>query len=152
MPTFRKSPRLKGFDYRGPLSCHLTFVTRQREPLFSKQDLAYICLEALFEASRKIDATVHAYCLMPDHVHLLVEVGQRGSVAEFAHDFRQLSGYRLKLATGKPAWQISYYDHILRAEEDLDRVANYIWANPVEAGLAANPKDYEFSGPKELMA
>jgi REP element-mobilizing transposase RayT len=89
---------------------------------------------------------------MPDHAHILVEVGQDMSVSKFAHDFKQISGYRLKRATGQPAWQISYHDHILRSDEGIDRVASYIWENPVTAGLAASRRDYEFSGPKELTA
>jgi hypothetical protein len=41
---------------------------------------------------------------------------------------------------------MSYYDHILRKNNDLEGVACYIWANPVRAGLCASPREYPFSG------
>ena len=54
--------------------------------------------------------------------------------------------------TGDFAWQISYYDHILRREEALIDVAKYIWMNPVTAGLASSPELYPWSGPAEMLA
>lgn len=69
----------------------------------------------------------------------------------FAHGFKQLSGFRLKQETGAPAWQTSYYDHILRREEDLLDVANYIWDNPVRAGFVAQANRYEWSGPRGAL-
>ena len=43
-------------------------------------------------------------------------------------------------------WQESFYDHALRKEESLRRVAGYIWDNPVRAGLVEDPLDYPWSG------
>ncbi|MBN2380988.1 hypothetical protein JXM67_14415 [candidate division WOR-3 bacterium] len=48
-------------------------------------------------------------------------------------------------------WQRGYYDHILRKEEDLEIVANYIWGNPVRKGLAETIEEYPFSGPDESL-
>src|SRR3990170_1967329 len=70
----RRSPRLKAFDYLGPLACSLTLVTRRRVPLFARAGLAEICLGCLRRSSERYKVAVHAYCLMPDHAHLLVEV------------------------------------------------------------------------------
>ena len=151
MPPFRKSPRLREFDYVGPLACHLTFVTRLRRPLFTDPEMASTCLNALDETCARCDATISAYCFMPDHAHVLVTVGEGGSLAEFARRFKQLSGYRLKQKAGVPAWQTSYYDHVLRREESLLDVARYIWENPVKEGLAVDRVAYPFSGPRDLL-
>jgi REP element-mobilizing transposase RayT len=43
-------------------------------------------------------------------------------------------------------WQISFYDHFLRKDEDLRQVANYIVENPVRKGLVDNWRDYELCG------
>jgi REP element-mobilizing transposase RayT len=151
MPRRHTSPRLRDFDYVGPLAAHLVFVTRARAGLFRDEVAAQICQTALHEAAEKLEATVHAYCIMPDHVHVLAEVGAGVSITEFARRFKLLSGFRLKQYTGDFAWQASYSDHILRRDEDILDVARYIWENPVEDGLVADFLDYCFSGPREMM-
>ena len=150
-PQLRKSPRLNDYDYVGTLASHVVLVTRERQPLFADAELAELCLEALEASRRKHDATIHAFCVMPDHVHVLVEMPDSTSLQKFVRLFKQLSGYRLKQATGDFAWQTSYYDHILRREESILDVANYIWENPVEQGLAETQADYAFSGPREFL-
>jgi REP element-mobilizing transposase RayT len=88
---------------------------------------------------------------MPDHVHVLVTMPEGISLAAFVHDFKQRSGYELKKASGEAAWQVSYYDHILRREESVLDVARYIWDNPVKGGLAHHWLDYAYSGPRERL-
>ena len=151
MPRLRKSPRLADFDYVGPLACHLTFVTRRRQPFFSDPHLASICIEAMQVTVQRFCATVAAYCVMPDHVHILVAIEEGTSLTDFAKHFKQLSGFRLKRVTRQPVWQISYHDHVLRREESLLDVARYIWENPVNEGLVPLRTEYPFSGPRELL-
>ena len=88
---------------------------------------------------------------MPDHVHLLIEIPEGISLEKIIHHFKTNSGYALKQTTSMPAWQPSYYDHILRREEALEDVAAYIWSNPVAAGLIENAHDYPWSGPPGLF-
>jgi len=88
---------------------------------------------------------------MPDHVHLLVAGSSDSRLSEFMRIFKQLSSYEAKRTTGEGLWQISYYDHVLRREEDLAQLARYIWENPVRAGLVSKRSDYPHSGPVPLM-
>lgn len=88
----RESPRIPGFDYRGPLTGHLVMVTRRRRRLFSDPRIAEAALTCLTEAAAKFEAELHAYCLMPDHAHVLAGVSEGHSLAAFAKHFKQLSG------------------------------------------------------------
>jgi putative transposase len=106
----------------------------------------------LEKASHDFSVQVPAYCFMPDHLHLLVVVPEGVWLQEFVRQFKQRSGYALKKATSAFAWQISYYDHVLRKEEALLDVARYIWDNPVKEGLVDDPRDFPFSGPQPLAA
>ena len=147
----RQSPRLKEFPYTGPFAYHLTFVTRGRLPLLATGSTVRLCLEALETACQRHHFRPIAYCVMPDHVHLLLW-GQEGSpLRDFARHFKQLSGYRFKCEHGASLWQISYYDHVVRRDEDIAQIAAYIWDNPVRAGMVGSRLDYAFSGPRELM-
>jgi len=43
-------------------------------------------------------------------------------------------------------WQEGYYEHVLRAEENVRSIARYIVENPVRAGLVAHAIDYPYLG------
>jgi len=85
-------------------------------------------------------ATIYAWCVMPDHVHLLVQDQNlpelirllKGRITPAAR--HHLKGMRL--------WQRSYYDHALRSEEALNEAARYIWHNPVRKGIVDHPSAY----------
>ena len=83
---------------------------------------------------------------MPDHLHLLVEGSEASDLPVFVKDFKQRTGFQYRRARGQSLWQKSYYDHILRTEEDVHGVARYIVGNPVRAGLVAAAKDYPYCG------
>jgi REP element-mobilizing transposase RayT len=140
---------MPSFDYRGGLVAHVTIVTRLRQPLFTDDNLAQKCLQALMESARRFDAQLYAYCLMPDHLHLLVDIGANATLKEFVHHFKTVSSFRLKQATGQSPWQTSYHDRVLRRDEDTETVQAYVWENPVKAGLAEAWDAYPYSGPRE---
>jgi putative transposase len=125
-------------------------VTRQRRNLFAASAAVKIALEVLSSTCLKFSVDVPAYCFMPDHLHLLVVVPEGGSLKDFVRQFKQLSGYALKKVSGDFAWQVSYYDHVLRREEAILDVARYIWDNPVKEGLVSDPRDFPYSGPRPL--
>jgi REP-associated tyrosine transposase len=144
----RKSPRLDSCNYYGPLVAHVINVTRLREPIFADTALAQVCIDTLNEVANTQQSTIDAYCLMPDHFHVLVEVTAGKTLEDFVKILKQASGFRVKRLTGNPVWQISYYDHIFRKEDAAVDVAAYIWENTVKVGLTANRCDYPWSGPR----
>ena len=149
--TYRQSPRLKGFDYEGPLAAHVVLATRKRELFFTEQHLAGIVIDALQRTAERYQATLHAYCVMPDHLHLLVEIPEGVSLPKVVRWFKQMTGFELKQVTGSSAWQVSYYEHVLRKEEALADVARYVWNNPVVDGLTEDWTQYPHSGPRDLI-
>lgn len=151
MAKLRKSPRLKHFDYVGPFAYSLSLVTRDRAPAFTNPDVVDATLDCLARSCERYRFSLHAYCFMPDHLHLLVSGGGDSSLPDFVHHFKQLSGHRHKQKHGASLWQISYYDHVLRRDEELLAMARYIWGNPVRAGLAQERSEYPFSGPRFMM-
>ena len=146
----RRSPRLKDFDYVGPYAYSLTFVTRRRATLFREADIVQLVEAALLRACAQHTFTLHAYCFMPDHLHVLVSGNANSRLGDLVRLFKQLSGYAAKKKLGAALWQISYYDHALRREEDLAQVARYIWDNPVRAGLVDVRSQYPYDGPRPL--
>ena len=151
MTKLRTSPRLKDFGYVGPFAYGLSLVTRARAARFTDSCIVQAVLDCLALSCARYGFSLHAYCFMPDHLHLLVSGRDESSLPAFVHHFKQLSGHRYKREHGAPLWQISYHDHVLRTDEDVLALARYIWDNPVRAGLAQDRSEYPFSGPRSVM-
>jgi hypothetical protein len=65
--------RLEGFNYVGRYRYFLTFCTRDRLPVFEEGEIAEQTLAQFRRTSTLERFAILAYCLMPDHAHLLVE-------------------------------------------------------------------------------
>ena len=87
-----------------------------------------------------------AYCVMPDHLHALVQAGSASAdfdavMTRFKHATE--CAYRPQ-ACG-PLWQCGYHERMLRDEDASDAAARYILENPVRAGLTTHVGDYSFA-------
>jgi REP element-mobilizing transposase RayT len=76
---------------------------------------------------------VHAYCLMPDHLHVVVSVKQAdGDVAKWIWYVKRETS---KMLGAAGMWQRSYWDTHAREDEDLEAAVEYLLANPVRKKL-----------------
>lgn len=143
----RRPERLRGFSYVGFHRYSLTFCTDRRRPIFSGAETVDIVRVQILRAAQETSFAILAYCFMPDHVHLLASGLDEGAdVERFARLSKQRSGYEYARRLGAALWQPSYFDHLLRSEDDTWSVIRYIVENPVRARLAREPRDYRFSG------
>lgn len=85
---------------------------------------------------------VRSAVVMPDHVHLLVELGAVNCLAECTRLLKGRAAPALRARGLK--WQEGFYEHRLREGEDVMPVFLYIFLNPYEAGLIT--KDQTWSG------
>ena len=84
---------------------------------------------------------------MPEHVHLVVSAtAEAADLRKFMSKWKQLAGYAHKRRTGEFLWQPSYYDHVLRDDEETTRAVRYVLENPVRRGLVKNFEDFPLSG------
>ena len=139
-------PRIESFDYTGNRAYHVTLVTRGREPIL-RGALATTVVSALSNATNALDATLLAYCIMPDHLHLLVHMDEsRSSLVRLVQRFKHRTSYDYIQQAGERLWQPSFHDHVLRNHEELTDVARYIFGNPVKGGLATHAGEWAHSG------
>ena len=90
---------------------------------------------------------VLAYCLMPDHAHLLLEgVVETADLAEAMRAWKQRTGYDWKRRHGTRLWQEGFHDRVLRAEDDTAAVVRYVLENPLRARLVSLVTDYPWIG------
>jgi putative transposase len=142
-----KNIRLGKESYKGQRWHFATICCHQRRPVFSSQLYANRLIEILRRDAISHRFGVHAYCVMPDHLHLLVQgLDHASDLLTFIKSLKQSTGYEFKQADGNALWQKKFHDHILRARDSVDAVAAYIWLNPVRKGLCTEPKKYPYSG------
>nr|VFK23596.1 MAG: REP element-mobilizing transposase RayT [Candidatus Kentron sp. LPFa]VFK35468.1 MAG: REP element-mobilizing transposase RayT [Candidatus Kentron sp. LPFa] len=124
----------------------VTTVTVERQPVFL--DFHAGCAAARCFGDRAILRDTHmlSWVLMPDHAHWLIQLGEKDSLSGVANRLKSASARLVNRALGKRGalWQRSFYDHALRSEEDLRKIARYIVANPVRAGLVERVGGYPF--------
>lgn len=143
----RRSTRLRAFDYLGCYRYSVTICTDHRAAAFVRTEPATFVLSHLLRTSEQNGFAVIAYCVMEDHLHLLVEGTTGGAdFRAFMRAFKQQSAFHWKRVYGTVLWERSYFEHVLRDEEDTIAVARYIVGNPVRAGRVEDPRDYPFSG------
>jgi putative transposase len=95
----------------------------------------------------KCEFAVLAYCMMPDHLHVIAEgMSEAPDGLEFVRLFKQTSGFAWRRHAGGALWQESFYDHVLRSDEQTQHTVRYLLENPVRAKLVASPEDYPYSG------
>lgn len=150
-PT-RKPNRLKNYDYSAPGAYFLTICTHEKRCLLSRIPVGAGVLDGprvqLTAAGQIVDETIRElnqhyayitvdrYVIMPNHIHLLVQIlegGPSGTPAPtneiipwFVSTLKRLSNKRC----GQSLWQRSYHDHVIRDEADHRRIAEYIETNP----------------------
>ena len=141
-------PRLRREFYQADAVIFWTLPVSRRARGWLSENFHAAFRELMLHASARQGLLCPAYCLMPDHLHL-VWMGLR-------RDSDQRNGMRfLRSALGpclKPArFQHQPHDHVLKPKERQRRAfslacADYVLLNPLKAGLVQEPGDWPYLG------
>lgn len=128
------------------LTSHGTFFitapTHERRTIFRKDATAQLFLDTLQHYRREGHYKLHAFVVMPDHVHLLLTPQQ--ITVERAMQLIK-GGFSHRLGFKYPVWQRSFADRRVRDREDFLQHRDYIHHNPVRARLCQRSEDYRWS-------
>ncbi len=127
-------------------SYHLCFCTIGRIPLLKHTDAAQIVVAAIEEQAILGHCINHAWVLMPDHVHWLLSLTKSRPLSLVVAACKANSARMLKSQglVDRSPWQLKYYEHQIRSDEDLQEQARYLVANPLRAGLVARLADFRW--------
>ncbi len=144
----RKTIRLPASTYNEPgLRALVTIATVDRQPAFADANLAKDCVDLLRSYAMHHSIAVLAYCLMPDHMHLLLRVDGATGIVDFIRIFKSATTRRWwQNGESGRLWQRSFHDRLLRDSEEETEYLTYILMNPVHAGLAEAWDQYPYSG------
>jgi REP element-mobilizing transposase RayT len=122
----------------------LTVCTANRGRWLARPAMAAIARDEIVKLHR--DHTVIGYCIMPDHVHLVM-ANSGATPGTIVGGFKGRTSLRVhRIHEGLEMWQPGYWDHIVRRSEGLYAVLRYVFLNPVRAGLVSDWWEYEWSG------
>lgn len=161
----RKNIRLKDYDYSQPGYYFITICTHERQMLFSSCVGAHLCVRPslqgdgnviekwLYELVQKYPhVEIDGYCIMPDHIHLIL-IMKGGSERTGGHAgpplHEILKWYKTQTTNEyirqvrkqtmppfqKHVWQRGYYEHVIRNDEELDEIRQYVQNNPQKRDL-----------------
>jgi REP element-mobilizing transposase RayT len=113
----------------------------------SNNKIAEIVKTELHKYASK-DYRLICYCIMPNHVHLIFHLLEQGkNPSKIMQTIKRISAYYANLTLDKKGsfWQAESFDHIIRNEEELEKLIEYILMNPVKAGLVEDWRSWEYS-------
>jgi len=122
------------------------FDTVRGERLLASPSNAAIVQESLLYADGERYALA-AWCIMPTHVHVLAEQFSDWPMAKVIHGWKSFTAHAINKSAGRTGavWLREYFDRFMRSEDQFAWTLEYIERNPVTAGLAQRPGDWEFS-------
>jgi REP element-mobilizing transposase RayT len=109
----------------------LTWCTAQRAPLLADAPSLGLARQCLAACDSTGDGTLLAGTVMPDHIHLLLELGPRLTVSQL------VAKTKAAITRSRPGmkWQLNFFEHRVRTVESAEAYAFYIFMNPYVAGL-----------------
>ncbi|MFZ5876651.1 MAG: transposase [Nitrospirota bacterium] len=156
----RRSVRLSDYDYSSAGAYFITICTWNRECLFGEIVTGQMQLNEYGEIVRDCwttipehvpDSKVDTFVVMPNHLHGVVSINRPGrgtacraptegfgrpvvgSLATIVRSFKSATTKRVnsrRQSAGLPLWQRNYYEHVVRDEDELTRIRQYIADNP----------------------
>ncbi len=136
---------------RGARMGSIILDVRGRRPWLASRQLGPAAVTALRELARITGVAIYAYCVMPDHVHLVIGASARCDLRAFALRFKRrveraawAAGLRERL------FEVSFRGHVVRHPTQLRFVMNEVLENPVRRGLVRDWKEYPYAGSLEL--
>lgn len=125
---------------------HVTSRGNERQAIFRTDDDRLEFLRRLERVRRRFGLVVHAYCLMSNHYHLLVETPRAGlSRAMQVLNSSYSQAFNARHGRCGHVLQGRYHAVVLERDGHLLEVARYVVLNPVRAGLCLTPEQWPWS-------
>jgi putative transposase len=138
-----RPPRTLGDD----LIYHALNRGNNGQSVFEDDDDLNAFIDAIAKTQARYPFRLYGYCLMPNHFHVLLKPESGASISRIiqsitvAHAWR----YHKRHASLGHVWQGRFKSPVIQEDDHFWTVLRYIEANPLRAGLVADPSDYRWS-------
>jgi len=126
---------------------HILTRGNNRQKVFhsDKDYQAYLDFLRRYREDNKI--VIYHYCLMPNHIHLIIKITPKSNLAKFMKQLNlaYMYHYKKRYNYNGHLWQGRYKSLLISKDEYLITCARYIELNPVRAKITKDPEDYKYS-------
>ncbi len=127
---------------------HIIQRGHNRQVIFAQEDDYFRYLENLKELKNEFKIKIFAFCLMTNHIHLLLQPGK--NVSKLSLFMKKIAGrttryFNLLEGRSGTLWESRYKSSPVQKDEYLLLCCRYIELNPVRAGITDNPGSYPWS-------
>ncbi len=125
---------------------HVTSRGNERRDVFKSRRDREKFLSYIQSATERYSAVIHAYCLMSNHYHMLLETPE-GNLSEIMHHINgaYTTYFNVKRKRSGHLFQGRYKAILVEADEYATELSRYIHLNPVRAGIVSRPEEFEWS-------
>jgi putative transposase len=146
-------PRIPRSEQLGDGLAHVISRGNRRQQVFFGERDYRRYLEFLGEALGRYGVRCYAYCLMPNHLHLLLDGSQEAiSQAMWRANGRYAQWFNRTYGLTGHVFQGRFCSEPIESEEHLLELARYIVNNPVRAGLVEEASDWPWSSMRAALA
>lgn len=163
----------RGYLIKDQFAVHfITFAVIQWIDVFTRKEYADIGVESIKFCQKSKGLKVHAWCIMSNHVHLIVSTKEPNRLSDVLRDLKKFTSNRIIKAlsenpkesrknwmlwifkkageenprnTDHQFWQQDNHPVACESAEILDSKMNYLHENPVRAGVVRKGEDYVYS-------
>lgn len=131
---------------------HIMLRGNEQKNIFQGSDDKQRFLEGVAAKQKEVNFSVYAYCLMDNHVHLLLNI-KNNDLASIMKGIavRYASFYNLKHSRVGHVFQDRFKSEPVEDERYMMAAVRYIHNNPVKAGMVEKPGDYNWSSYSEYL-
>ena len=131
---------------------HVTARGNEQKDIYKSRRDREKFLDYLESSVTRYGAVIHAYCLMTNHYHLLLETPE-GNLPEI---IRHINGaytnyYNTKRKRAGHLFQGRYKAILIEADSYMMELSRYIHLNPVRVGMVTKPEDYQWSSYQDYI-
>lgn len=133
---------------------HIVQRGHSRQAVFEVESDRQEYLDDLHEKKTELGILVHAYCLMSNHIHLLLTPGEDvGAVSRLMKEVarRATRRWNVRKQRSGSLWESRFKSSVVQSERYLLACCRYIELNPVRAGMVCRPEDYRWSSYRGRM-
>jgi putative transposase len=125
----------------------VTTDTWERHAVFIDTNLARIVVEQIDSCRDRGFYRLHAFVLMPEHLHILLTPSDKSSIENVMQMIKGGSSHRIGIEKPQafPIWRRGFHDRWMRDAEQFWRAKSYIEQNPVKVGLVEKAEEYQWS-------
>lgn len=129
------------------VAVHIVQRGNNRMSCFHMDHDYLVYLAVLHELAAQLDCRIHAYCLMTNHVHLLLTPGSTGACASLMRNLgqRYVQYFNRRHERSGTLWEGRFRSCITESARYVLACHRYIELNPVRAGMVGNPSSYLWS-------